>query len=160
MSGAAPLGAELAERGRRAARRADVIQGYGMTETSPVTHVDPTEPERTRPARSARRSRAPSAGSSIPETGEDVGEGERGELWVRGPQVMQGYLNNEEATAHTIDADGWLHTGDIAVIDDDGYFEIVDRLKELIKYKGFQVAARRARGLILITHPGGRRRAP
>ena len=65
---------------------------------------------------------------------------------------MKGYLNNEEATAATVDADGWLHTGDIAVVDDDGFFEIVDRLKELIKYKGFQVAPAELEALI-ITHP-------
>ena len=149
MSGAAPLGAELAE---KVAERldCDVIQGYGMTETSPVTHV--IRPEHNKPG---------SIGPSIPstecrlvdpETGDDVGEGERGELWVRGPQVMQGYLNNAEATAGTIDAEGWLHTGDIAVIDSDGFFEIVDRLKELIKYKGFQVAPAELEALIQ-NHP-------
>ena len=87
-----------------------------------------------------------------PETGEDVGEGERGEIWIRGPQVMKGYLNNPEATAATVDDDGWLHTGDIAVVDGDGFFTIVDRLKELIKYKGFQVAPAELEALI-ITHP-------
>ncbi|WP_338042837.1 AMP-binding enzyme [Octadecabacter arcticus] len=65
---------------------------------------------------------------------------EEGELWVKGPQVMQGYLNNADATAETIPEDGWLRTGDIARIDADGYMFIVDRLKELIKYNGFQVA--------------------
>ena len=87
-----------------------------------------------------------------PESGEDVPAGERGELWIRGPQVMRGYLNNDEATAATVDDEGWLHTGDVAVIDRDGYFEIVDRLKELIKYKGFQVAPAELEALI-ITHP-------
>ncbi len=84
-----------------------------------------------------------------PETGADA---ERGELWIRGPQVMKGYLHNPEATAATIDPEGWLHTGDVAVVDDDGYFEIVDRLKELIKYNGFQVPPAELEG-ILITHP-------
>jgi len=74
------------------------------------------------------------------ETGEDLPAGGEGELWIRGPQVMKGYLNNPEATANTITEDGWLKTGDIAIIDEDGYMFIVDRLKELIKYKGFQVA--------------------
>ena len=87
-----------------------------------------------------------------PETGEDQGVGGVGEIWVRGPQVMKGYLNNPEATAATIDADGFLHTGDIGVIDEDGHVTIVDRLKELIKYKGFQVAPAELEALLL-THP-------
>ena len=69
---------------------------------------------------------------------------------------MVGYLNNEEATRETIDEDGWLHTGDVAEMDDDGYYAIVDRLKELIKYKGFQVPPAELEA-ILINHPGGRR---
>ena len=148
MSGAAPLGAELSD---SVAARIDVptIQGYGMTETSPVTHVSPIEPERIKGGSIG----LPVPGTEVrlvdPESGED---GNRGELWVRGPQVMAGYLNNEEATAATIDSDGWLHTGDIAEVDDDGYYAIVDRLKELIKYKGFQVPPAELEA-ILITHP-------
>ena len=150
MSGAASLGAELVE---AVADRVGctVIQGYGLTETSPVTHV----------IRPHRENRPGSIGQPLPstecrivdpETGEDAAEGERGELWIRGPQVMAGYLNNDEATANTIDDDGWLHTGDIATVDADGYFQIVDRLKELIKYKGYQVAPAELEALIL-THP-------
>jgi acyl-CoA synthetase (AMP-forming)/AMP-acid ligase II len=150
MSGAAPLGAELAE---QVAKRLDckVIQGYGMTETSPVTHLIRPDGE----------NRAGSIGHELedtecrivdPETGEDAAAGERGELWIRGPQVMAGYLNNEEATRETIDSEGWLHTGDIAIRDEDGFYFIVDRLKELIKYKGFQVPPAELEA-ILITHP-------
>jgi 4-coumarate--CoA ligase len=73
-------------------------------------------------------------------TGQDLPAGAEGELWVKGPQVMQGYLNNPQASEQTITPDGWLRTGDIAKIDEDGYMFITDRLKELIKYKGFQVA--------------------
>ncbi|MDH5373837.1 MAG: AMP-binding protein, partial [Acidimicrobiia bacterium] len=87
-----------------------------------------------------------------PETGEDRGLDEDGELWIRGDQVMKGYLNNPAATAATIDEDGWLHTGDIGHVDADGHFFIVDRLKELIKYKGFQVAPAELEAL-LISHP-------
>ncbi|MDH5421015.1 MAG: AMP-binding protein, partial [Acidimicrobiia bacterium] len=76
-----------------------------------------------------------------------------GELWIRGPQVMKGYLNNPEATAATVDSDGYLHTGDIGHVDSDGHYYIVDRLKELIKYKGFQVPPAELEGLLL-THPG------
>jgi acyl-CoA synthetase (AMP-forming)/AMP-acid ligase II len=150
MSGAAPLGGELAE---QVAARVDatVIQGYGLTETSPVTHM----------IRPHGENRPGSIGTPLPgtecrvvdpESGEDVEPGERGELWIRGPQVMRGYLNNPEATEATVDADGWLHTGDVAVVGADSYFEIVDRLKELIKYKGFQVAPAELEAL-LATHP-------
>jgi len=75
--------------------------------------------------------------------------GREGEVWIRGPQVMKGYLNNEEATRHTIDEDGFLHTGDIALVDKDGHFFIVDRLKELIKYKGYQVPPAELEALLL-----------
>jgi 4-coumarate--CoA ligase len=149
FSGAAPLGGDIAE---AAAARLDcaIGQGYGMTELSPVTHsVEETD------------YRAASVGTLVAgtearvvdaETGEDVPPGEAGEIWVRGPQVMKGYLNNPEATAATIDADGWLHTGDIARVDADGHTFIVDRLKELIKVKGFQVPPAELEAL-LITHP-------
>ncbi|KAG0305890.1 hypothetical protein BGZ99_001946, partial [Dissophora globulifera] len=73
-----------------------------------------------------------------PDTGKDAATGNRGEIWVRGPNVMKGYRNNAKATMETIDSEGWLHTGDIAVVDEHENFFIVDRLKELIKYKGFQ----------------------
>src|SRR3989442_8759657 len=87
-----------------------------------------------------------------PATGEELGPNQEGEVCVRGPQNMKGYLNNPEATARTVDADGWLHTGDIGYADEDGHFFIVDRVKELIKYKGFQVApAELEAGLV--THP-------
>jgi acyl-CoA synthetase (AMP-forming)/AMP-acid ligase II len=149
MSGAAPLSADLAE---AAAQRLDctVLQGYGMTETSPVTHVNPIE-----------RNKPGTVGVLLPstearivdlDTDEDVDTGDRGELCVRGPQIMKGYLNNQAATDAMIDADGWLHTGDIAVVDDEGYFSIVDRVKELIKYKGFQVPPAELEALLL-EHP-------
>ena len=151
MSGAAPLGAEMAE---RVAERVGcmVLQGYGLTETGPVTHQVPLDPDRNKPG-----SIGPPLGGTEcrvvdPESGEDLDVGERGELWIRGPQVMQGYLNCPEETAATLDADGWLHTGDVAVVDSDGYFQIVDRLKELIKYKGYQVPPAELEALIA-THP-------
>jgi acyl-CoA synthetase (AMP-forming)/AMP-acid ligase II len=78
--------------------------------------------------------------------------GEPGELLIRGPQVMKGYLNNPQATAGTIDPDGWLHTGDLARVEPDGSTRIVDRLKELIKYKGYQIAPAELEALLL-THP-------
>lgn len=92
------------------------------------------------------------------ETGDEIeipaeGESAPGELLVRGPNVMAGYLGNEEATAATIEPDGFLHTGDIAVVRADGVVTIVDRLKELIKYKGYQVPPAELEALLL-THPG------
>jgi acyl-CoA synthetase (AMP-forming)/AMP-acid ligase II len=150
MSGAAPLGAELAE---QVSERVGctVIQGYGLTETSPVTHVVRPDGEN-RPGTVGQAMPSTECRLVDPESGDDVGEGEQGELWVRGPQVMCGYLNNPDATAATVDEDGWLRTGDIATVDADGHFTIVDRLKELIKYKGFQVPPAELEALI-ITHP-------
>ncbi len=149
FSGAAPLDADLAA---ACAKRlgCEVKQGYGMTELSPVSHCMP-EGLDLPPG---------SVGIGIPntesrlvavETGEDSAEGAAGELWVRGPQVMKGYLNNPEATAATVDSEGWLHTGDIAEVRD-GAFYIVDRVKELIKYKGYQVAPAELEA-ILLGHP-------
>ena len=149
MSGAAPLGAELSG---KVAERLDceVFQGYGMTETSPVTHMIRPGGEN-RPGSIGRELDDTECRIVDVETSDDVAEGERGELWIRGPQVMAGYLNNDEATAATIDTDGWLHTGDIAVRDSEGFYFIVDRLKELIKYKGFQVPPAELEA-ILINH--------
>ncbi|GEK80267.1 AMP-binding protein [Agrococcus baldri] len=152
MSGAAPLDEAL---GRAVEQRlgVEMLQGYGMSELSPVSHVIP------------RGSGAPlrSSGPTIPnmqskivdiETGEEIplpeeGVSARGELWVRGPNVMLRYLDDEAATAETIDADGFLHTGDIAEADAAGNIAIVDRLKELIKYKGYQVAPAELEALLL-----------
>jgi acyl-CoA synthetase (AMP-forming)/AMP-acid ligase II len=147
MSGAAPLGSDLID---QVARRvdADVVQGYGLTETSPVTHTIRPHGEN-RPGTIGPPLPGTECRVVAPETGEDAAAGERGELWIRGPQVMRGYLNNPDATSATVDADGWLHTGDIAIADDDGFFTIVDRLKELIKYKGFQVAPAELEALLL-----------
>ena len=90
-----------------------------------------------------------SVGRMLPGTEARVVEGE---LWVRGPQVMSGYLGRPSATAATIDDEGWLHTGDLVRFDDDGNLFVVDRLKELIKFNGFQVAPAELEALLL-THP-------
>ncbi|MCO1656802.1 AMP-binding protein [Pseudonocardia humida] len=148
FSGAAPLDAEL---GRAVAKRLGtrVRQGYGMTELSPVSHSMREEDD---------DADLNSVGVALPniecklvdpESGEEVGPGGRGELWVKGPNVMSGYLNNPEATAITLDADGYLHTGDVATVTDDGVFTIVDRVKELIKYKGYQVPPAELEALLL-----------
>ncbi|HWS56461.1 MAG TPA: 4-coumarate--CoA ligase family protein [Pyrinomonadaceae bacterium] len=149
FSGAAPLGEALA-RECSARLGCDVVQGYGLTETSPVTHI--ATPAHNKPG---------SVGPPVPnmecrvvslETGEPLGPGAEGEICVRGPQVMKGYLNRPDATAQCVDPEGWLHTGDIGYADEDGFFYVVDRAKELIKYKGFQVAPAELEALLL-THP-------
>ena len=151
FSGAAPLGESVAQEAS-ARLGCQVIQGYGLTETSPVTHASPDDPSRIKFA---------SIGPCIPntevrivdiETGGELGTGQEGELWIRGPQVMKGYLNNPEATAECIDAEGWFHTGDVGKADEDGYFYIVDRVKELIKYKGMQVAPAELEA-VMLAHP-------
>jgi len=151
FSGAAPLGEDMA-RELSGKLGCPVVQGYGMTEASPVTHLSPTRNAPMRPG---------SAGRIVPNTqvrivgvdsGAEVPQGQEGELWIRGPQIMKGYLGRPEDTAACIDAEGWYHTGDVGYADPEGYFYIVDRTKELIKYKGMQVAPAELEALLL-THP-------
>ena len=151
MSAAAPLGKETqhacAER-----LKCLFIQAWGMTETSPDVTMEPLDAARVKPG---------AAGLCIPnseckvvdlETGAALGPNEQGEVWARGPQIMKGYLNNPAATANILDAEGWLHTGDIGYFDADGHLYVVDRLKELIKYKGYQVAPAELEA-VLLSHP-------
>ena len=151
FSGAAPLGEDLS---RECMQRigCGIRQGYGMTETSPVTHSSPADPAKMRLG--SVGTAAPNTEVKVvdPESGAELGPNQVGEICVRGPQIMKGYLNNPEATARTIDAAKWLHTGDIGYADQDGHFFIVDRVKELIKYKGFQVAPAELEA-VLLTHP-------
>jgi long-subunit acyl-CoA synthetase (AMP-forming) len=120
FSGAAPLGEDMA---RELSRKLNcpVVQGYGMTEASPVTHLSPTKNAPMKPG---------SAGRVIPNTevkivyvgtGEGTAPGKEGELWIRGPQIMQGYLNQPEETAACLDREGWYHTGDVGFVDGDGW---------------------------------------
>ncbi|WP_219820421.1 AMP-binding protein [Pseudoclavibacter sp. RFBG4] len=156
FSGAAPIDAALMK------AVADRIgtrtrQGYGMSEASPVTHVLPP----TETGMSLGSVGVPIANTEVKlvsvETGEEIeatedGQSEPGEIWVRGPQIMLGYLGRDDATHEAVDGDGFLHTGDIATVGPLGEFTIVDRLKELIKYKGYQVAPAELEALLL-THP-------
>jgi acyl-CoA synthetase (AMP-forming)/AMP-acid ligase II len=150
LSAAAPLGGPAAE-AFTARLGTQLVQAYGMTEVSGATHLGSCEPGKIKPT---------SGGTLAPNTecmivgpdGEALDRGEQGEVWVRGPVVMKGYLGNREATADTIDSEGWLHTGDIGYVDADGDIFIVDRLKELIKYKGMQVAPAELEA-ILLGHP-------
>ncbi len=148
FSGAAPLGAEVTA---QCCSRVKAVlqQGYGMTESSPATHVSSDDPAKSKPG---------SIGVPVPNTecrvvdpvtGMDVDAGVDGEIWIRGPQVMQGYLHRPLETRATVDVDGWLHTGDIGHADADGDFFIVDRLKELIKYKGMQIAPAELEAVLL-----------
>jgi long-chain acyl-CoA synthetase len=140
FSGSAPLPVEVI-RDFEAKTGAIIVEGFGMTESTPVTHVNPFGGQR----------KVGSIGVPVSDTrcrivdlndGEtDMPVGETGELLVKGPQVMKGYWNNPEATAETL-TDGWLHTGDIARMDEDGYFYIVDRKKDMIISGGFNVYPR------------------
>ncbi|MEU4802300.1 AMP-binding protein [Actinosynnema sp. NPDC023587] len=150
FSGAAPLDVDLAAAvATRLGCR--VSQGYGMTEMSPVSHAIPDGRDDISVGTVGVIAPNMECRVTDPATGEDVGVGERGELWCRGPNVMKGYLNDPDATAATLDEDGWLHTGDVAVIDGRGLVSIVDRVKELIKYKGYQVPPAELEALLL-TH--------
>lgn len=155
ICGAAPLDVEVTERAER--RLGCLIrQGYGMTEAGPGTHAVSDAEFATSPPGSIGRL-LPSTEARLvdPATGEDAPAGEPGELWIRGPQVMAGYLDNPAATADTLVEDGWLRTGDIVRRDESGVFWVVDRLKELIKYKGYQVAPAELES-VLLTHPAVR----
>ena len=151
--GAAPLSADM-EAAVSARLGCVVGQGYGMTEVAGSTTM-PREIDGVfdiRPGSSGQLVPGMEALVIDPETGASLGPHETGELWVRGPNRFDGYLNNDAATAETIDGDGWLHTGDLCHFDDDGFLFVTDRLKELIKVKGFQVAPAELEGLLL-THP-------
>ena len=150
MSGAAPLPESVAT--TCATRNSVVVrQAYGLTETSPATHINPR----------SRTIKVASVGTALPSTQyrivdlatmKDATPGELGEVWIRGPQVMKGYLKQPEATRAMIDVDGWLHSGDIGRADEDDYLYVVDRVKELIKYKGLQVAPAELEAIVQ-SHP-------
>jgi acyl-CoA synthetase (AMP-forming)/AMP-acid ligase II len=149
MSGAAPLPQEVAK-AASARLKTTVLQGYGMTETSPVTNVNPRA-----------RIKDTTVGPPISDTtqkvvsledGHEMGAGEIGELLTHGPQVMKGYWQKPDSTAETLPGEGWIRTGDLVQLDDEGYVTILDRMKEMIKYKGYQVAPAELEAL-LMEHP-------
>eukprot|EP01116_Phalansterium_solitarium_P005418 TRINITY_DN1701_c1_g1_i1.p2 TRINITY_DN1701_c1_g1~~TRINITY_DN1701_c1_g1_i1.p2 ORF type:complete len:532 (+),score=237.57 TRINITY_DN1701_c1_g1_i1:90-1685(+) len=151
FSAAAPLGDDLSAAAEKRLK-VPIKQGFGMTEASPATHMMPTEGIRKGsvgvlvPNMEAKIVHVESQ-QALPAGKEHVGE-----LWLRGPNVMKGYLNNEAATKESIDEDGFYRTGDIGYFDSDLYFYVVDRLKELIKFKGFQVAPAELED-VLLSHP-------
>ena len=149
MSGAAPLPPEVASASSKALRTI-VLQGYGMTETSPVTNVNPVN-----------RIKDGTVGPPIADTiekvvslddGRELGVGEVGELLTFGPQVMLGYWQRPDETKETLAGEGWIRTGDIVQCDEEGYVTILDRKKEMIKYKGYQIAPAELEAL-LMEHP-------
>lgn len=155
VSAAAPLDAKLAAACSRRLGLPPVGQAYGMTELSPGTHVVPLDAMSAAPPGTVGKLIAGTEMRvvSLDDPGKDLPAGESGEILIRGPQVMKGYLGRPDATAAMIDEDGWLHTGDVGHVDADGWLFVVDRVKELIKYKGFQVAPAELEALLL-THPG------
>jgi long-chain acyl-CoA synthetase len=151
ISGAAPLPVEVAEAFEKLTK-GRLVEGYGQTEAAPVTHANPMDGSR----------KVGSIGIPVPNTdakivdlatGETLPPGQIGELAVRGPQVMDGYWRNPEATAQTLTGDGWLMTGDIARMDEDGYFQIISRKKEMILAGKYQVYPRDVEE-VLYEHPG------
>ncbi|KAI3830865.1 hypothetical protein MKX03_015570 [Papaver bracteatum] len=155
LSGAAPLGKELQDALKSRVPQAIFGQGYGMTEAGPVLAMSLVF------AKQPFLSKSGSCGTVVrnaelkvidPETGLTLRHNQPGEICVRGPQIMKGYLNDVDATSSTIDVEGWLHTGDIGYVDDDDQIFIVDRVKELIKFKGFQVPPAELEALLL-SHP-------
>ena len=115
-----------------------VHEGYGLTEASPVVTTSAVVERHRAPGRSVHRCRASRCGSSTP-TATTCSNGDPGEMLVRGPNVFAGYWDDPEATARVLDGDGWLHTGDIAVADDDGWLSLVERAKDVIIVSGFNV---------------------
>ncbi|KAK8918333.1 4-coumarate--CoA ligase [Platanthera zijinensis] len=155
MSGAAPMGKELQDTLTAKLPNAMFGQGYGMTEAGPVLSMClafAKEPFKYKSGSCGTVVRNAELKIIDPVTGASLLRNQHGEICIRGSQIMKGYLKDPEATEKTIDMDGWLHTGDIGYVDDDDEIYIVDRLKELIKYKGFQVAPAELEAL-LITHP-------
>lgn len=136
LSGASALASDVREEFEKTGIQ-ELVEGYGLTEASPVTHVN-LPGAGNRPGTIGRALPDTEARLINPDTGKEVAEGEVGELLVRGPQVMKGYFNNPLATEEVL-RDGWLHTGDMARRDGEGYFTIVDRKRDIIKTSGFLV---------------------
>nr|AIS92507.1 4-coumarate:CoA ligase 3 [Epimedium sagittatum] len=151
LSGGAPLSKEVIEGFIEKYPTVKILQGYGLTETAGVGASTDSLVESRRYGTAGLMSPSMEAKVVDPVTGEALGVNRTGELWLRGPSVMKGYFSNPEATTSTLDSEGWLRTGDLCYFDEDGYIFVVDRLKELIKYKGYQVAPAELEALLL-TH--------
>lgn len=152
LCGGAPLSKEVIEGFSEKYPNVTIMQGYGLTESTGIGASTDTMEESLKYGTAGLLSPSMEAKIVDPDTGKALTVNRTAELWLRGPTIMKGYFSNEEATASTLSSDGWLRTGDICYIDDDGFIFIVDRLKELIKYKGYQVAPAELEALLL-THP-------
>ncbi|KAK9271259.1 hypothetical protein L1049_026849 [Liquidambar formosana] len=151
LSGGAPLSKEVTEGFVEKFPTVAILQGYGLTESAGIGASTDSLEESRRYGTAGMLSPSMEAKIVDPESGEALPVNRTGELWLRGPTIMKGYFSNAEATTSTLDSDGWLRTGDLCYIDEDGYIFVVDRLKELIKYKGYQVPPAELEALLL-TH--------
>ncbi|XP_065881706.1 probable CoA ligase CCL5 [Euphorbia lathyris] len=151
LSGGAPLSKEVIEGFVEKYPTVTIRQGYGLTESTAMGASTDTLEESRRYGTAGLLSPSMQAKIVNPETGEALSVNQTGELWLRGASIMKGYFSNPEATSSTLDSEGWLRTGDLCYIDDDGFIFVVDRLKELIKYKGYQVPPAELEALLL-TH--------
>ncbi|KAJ8539592.1 hypothetical protein K7X08_013844 [Anisodus acutangulus] len=152
LSGGAPLSKEVIEGFLEKYPNVTILQGYGLTESTGIGASTDSLEESRRYGTAGMLSPSMEAKIVDPESGKTFPVNKTGELWLKGPTIMKGYFSNEEATASTLDSDGWLRTGDLCYIDEDGFIFVVDRLKELIKYKGYQVPPAELEALLL-THP-------
>ncbi|MFS7993999.1 putative AMP-dependent synthetase/ligase, AMP-binding, AMP-binding enzyme domain-containing protein [Helianthus anomalus] len=152
LSGGAPLSKELTEGFMEKYPGVTIMQGYGLTESTGIGASTDTVEESRRYGTAGKLSANMMGKIVDPDTGKVLPVNRTGELWLKGPTVMKGYFSNPEATASTLDSTGWLRTGDLCYIDEDGFIFVVDRLKELIKYKGYQVPPAELEALLL-THP-------
>ena len=150
ISGGAPLSSNIRDRFEEITG-ASLVEGYGLSEASPVTHINPLD-GRARPGSIGLPISNTEAKLVDPETGDRAAHGQAGELCIRGPQVMQGYWNRPAETAEVLDGERWLHTGDIATVDEDGYFYIVDRLKDVIITSGENIYPTEVEN-VLASHP-------
>lgn len=146
-SGAAPLTKDLVDTVYKRLK-IPIKQGYGLSETSPAVHIQPWETWQTKVG-SVGRLLPNQTTKYVNEEGKEMAAGETGELWIKGPNIFMGYLNNEAGTKNALTEDGYFKTGDVGYQDKEGNFYITDRVKELIKYKGFQVPPAELEGILI-----------